>query len=159
MRKSLIKKAIKRSQKEYNREKKLCAKIYDDWADNEYNLLHNQFIWAVPYRPDREPNPSFLTLNKAIIYYNRKSKTYFLDIDAKYFMIETREDLADLLKLLDDIDIAFTEMMRDNYKDQVVLFDSFATRPLEGETLAEVYIKWKILFNGYKNYYIEKSLY
>ena len=73
-------------------------------------------------------------------------------------MIETREDLADLLKLLDDIDIAFTEMMHDNYKNQIVLFDSFATHPLEGETLTEVYIKWKILFNGYKDYYIEKAL-
>ena len=55
---------------------------YPDWKDDEFNCLDNKFIWGVKAKSDQSgKDPSFVTLNDLQIYYNRKSKIYFLDLD------------------------------------------------------------------------------
>lgn len=56
-----------------------CQKLYSDWKDNEFNCADNKFIWGVSYQP--EETPSFCTLNYIQVYYNRKFKIYYLDLD------------------------------------------------------------------------------
>ena len=156
MKQSEIKKALKRAQRQYKKEKKLCAKLYPDWKDNEYNMGFNHFIWGLPYYPDREPLASFNTANKAMIYYNRYHQVYYLDIDTKYYTIETKEELQDLIQFLDEIDTVLSREFCGT-KD-IIPFSDFTMGTLEGKTRGELYSKWKILYQGYKNYYIEKAL-
>ena len=60
-------------------QRKRCQKLYPDWKDDEFNCADNKFIWGISYNP--ECTPSFSTLNYIQIYYNRKFKIYYLDLD------------------------------------------------------------------------------
>ena len=75
-----MKHRIKKYLKEGRRVKKYCRKHYPDWVDNEYNCGFLKFIWGMTQNPDVEKEASFCTLNKAIFYYNRYYKRYYLDI-------------------------------------------------------------------------------
>ena len=64
------------------KEKQRCMQEYPDWKDDEFNCLDNKFIWGVKAKTDQSgKEPSFTTLNDIQIYYNRKSKLFFLDLD------------------------------------------------------------------------------
>ena len=73
----LLKNNTKKELNHIKREKKRCLKTYSDWEDDEYNCGPLKFIWAL----SSNLNPNFSTLNDLIVYYNRDSKKYLLDID------------------------------------------------------------------------------
>lgn len=62
-------------------EKERCSKNYPDWKDDEYNMGPLKFIFAVPVHCYEIP--SFCSLNKFIIYYNRDNGIYFADVDVE----------------------------------------------------------------------------
>lgn len=69
--------------KKYQAEKKKCAKLYPDWVDDDFNSLHNKFIWGIT--ADLDTNTSFATDNVICIYQNRKDKCYYFSIDIIQF--------------------------------------------------------------------------
>lgn len=87
-----LNRALKREIKKREKETKKFKKLYPDWEDDEYNCADNKFIWGIKSYDDiTECPPSFYTLNDIDIYYNRKSKLYFLDIETIY-QFDSRDD-------------------------------------------------------------------
>ena len=87
-----LNRALKREIKRRDKEVKRFKKLYADWEDDEYNCADNKFIWGIKSYDDMTENPpSFYTLNDIDIYYNRKSKLYFLDIETIY-QFDSRDD-------------------------------------------------------------------
>ena len=83
------------------KEKQRCMQEYPDWKDDEFNCLDNKFIWGVKAKTDQSgKEPSFTTLNDIQIYYNRKSKLFFLDLDISENYIK---NYTLLLSYLDDL--------------------------------------------------------
>ena len=67
----------KKRLKQLAKEKRKCAKLYPDWEDNEFNLLEKKYIWG----SDHGKDSSFLTWDDAYVYYDRRSRQYYLEID------------------------------------------------------------------------------
>lgn len=61
-------------------ERQRCAAAYPDWKNDEYNCLDNKFIFGITLDNPCQEN-SFNTVNDFMVYYNRKSKMYFYNID------------------------------------------------------------------------------
>lgn len=100
-----LNRAINREIKHHDKETKRLKKLYDDWEDDEYNCADNKFIWGIKSHDDITENPpSFYTLNDIDIYYNRKSKLYFLDIETIYKFDNRDDEKKYLNKLLDDFE-------------------------------------------------------
>ena len=91
-------KEIKRCKNIRVKNAKKYKKLYPDWEDNEYNCADNKFIFAV-VSPTETMQPSFYSLNDLLVYYNRGSKQYFLDIETSYDLIREfeKEYLKNLL--------------------------------------------------------------
>ena len=47
-------KLLKRESRHYKREKRRCKKLYWDWKDDEFNMLADHFIFAVPADKNEE---------------------------------------------------------------------------------------------------------
>ena len=92
-------------------EKESCSKKYPDWKDDEYNMGPLKFIFAVPVHCYEIP--SFCSLNKFIIYYNRDNGIYFADVDVE---VDSKDD-SDIYCQLNNILDEFKTFMSKEYKN------------------------------------------
>lgn len=122
------------------REKRKCKQLYPDWRDDEYNCLHNRFVWA--YTVD--PNPSFTTFNVAEIYYNRQTKLYYFSYDIDYF--SNPSILKAVLKAV------IEDYPQSNYELYVPMVVDIINFGLQASTFEELITKIKFLLTGIENY-------
>ena len=146
--------------KHYKKEKKYCKKAYSDWQDDEYNMLHNKFIWGYNSAGEK---PSFATWNDAYIYYNRITKKYYLEIDDSLLTL-TKDTIAarSVSGRLSEIEKAFRNFVLENSNGiesvKVELPTGYSrVFELEGEDVAELYAKFMIQLYGYNTYYYVKD--
>lgn len=90
--------------------------MYKDWEDNEFNYLDNKFIWA-KVADNSNTEPSFITLNDAIVYYNRESKEYVFDCDLSMFDCGDAESAQHMIEYLERIQDAFAAWYYENNYD------------------------------------------
>ena len=144
-------KELKRIGKHYKREQARCAKAYPDWLDDEFNMLDSQFIWG--YHSDPKVIPSFHTWNDAYIYFNRATKMYYMEVDTGFSGMKYDPDLArNELQRLSEIDEAFRNFLIEKGIPMRVNDFRLTGGALEGETLSELYIRFRIMLEGYKTY-------
>ena len=99
-------KYLKSQQKIYYKRKKMCKKMYADWEDNEYNELEHKFIWALTAK-GCNTTPSFMSLNDALVTYNRITKRYEFYVDITWFDYSDRDSAQKLITYLARIQEAF----------------------------------------------------
>jgi hypothetical protein len=153
-----IKQYLKREMRHYKRQMRRCKKQYPDWRDDEYNMLDNLFVWAVTENPEDQHSPSFSTLNKAEIYYNRATERYYMHIDTEHYDLtraDARESYAFLLhdiknKLRDHLTALNGNMTIDYKKFNIADIMDYG---LDGESLEEIYSKFSLLVMGVDKYY------
>ena len=92
-------------------EKERCAKEYSDWKDDEYNMGPLKFIFAIPVH--NYEIPSFCSLNKFIVYYNRDNGIYFADVDIE----AGPKNSSDIYWQLNNILDKFEEFISKEYKN------------------------------------------
>lgn len=153
-----IKQYLKREMRHYKRQMRRCKKQYPDWRDDEYNMLDNLFVWAVTENPEDQHNPSFSTLNKAEIYYNRATKRYYLHIDAEHFDLtrpDAREAYAFLLHDIKNKLRDYLTALNGNMTIELKIFNitDIIDYGLDGESLEEIYSKFSLLVMGVDKYY------
>ena len=130
-------------------ERERCKNTYPDWKDDKFNCLDNKFIFAIKSSEDHsDEEPSFHTLNDFTIYYNRKSKLYFLELD-----IPINYGLQ-----LDDMQDKFKAFILSNYSVEenclgspIKLSDIDITQGFDlfsAKTLQELYRKFKFFVSG-----------
>lgn len=121
-------------------QRKRCQKLYPDWKDDEFNCAENKFIWGISYNP--EHTPSFSTLNYIQVYYNRKFKIYYLDLDPEI-------DCENLKRAASRFEayVALEGLNRDKKLSiEEVGLDLFSAASLE-----DLLFKFKIFVLGYLN--------
>ena len=142
-------KMIKNALKQVKKEKKICEKLYPDWRDDDYNALHNYFIWGIT--DSGSTNASFATLNNVCIYYNRSNKKYFLDIDL------TGYDMDEKCRRLEEALCALHKHIFDS--NEVRKYTELTDDMLHSsdfymcDTIQEAYFKLRILTVGIENYW------
>lgn len=143
-------KSIKKELKLMRKENKRCAKLYPDWKDDEFNMGHNKFIWG--YNPYSNTPASFHTWNDAEIIYNRLTNTYNLKIDlfvgAAYNEEVARMELDRLMEIEEQFRIFLINNELDTHYNLFPIIDL----ALEAPTLEELYARFCILLDGYKQY-------
>lgn len=148
---ALISKELKRAGKDYKREKARCKKMYSDWQDNEFNMLDNLFIWG--YTPDANATPSFYTWDDVLVYFNRATKKYYMTIDTGFYGYAKEYD-AELarneLYRLTQIENAFRNFLGEKGENLYPGVFPLLDPALEGNTLGELYTKFRIMLNGYR---------
>ncbi len=151
-----LKQAFRADRKNYSRDKKRCKKIYPDWQDDEFNLLDHKFIWGIDLDHPEQPT-SFHSWNDAYVYFNRKDKFYYMEVDTTLFIAHyadedsqavVRTELDRLLK----IDEAFRIFLIENNLRMCAENLPFWSLDLKAETLTELYTRFRILLEGYKWY-------
>ena len=155
---ALISKELKRAGKDYKREKARCKKMYPDWEDNEFNMLDYRFIWA--YTPDANLTSSFYTWDDALVYFNRATKKYHMTIDTGFYGLNYDADLARTESdRLSQIDEAFRDFLIEKGLPMRADIFPFEDPALEADTLSELYVKFRIMIEGYKIYNNKRSYY
>lgn len=137
--------------RDLSREKARCARLYSDWRDDEFNMLDNFFIWG--YNVNKNVVPSFYSWDDAYIYYNRITKKYIMTIDTGFYDAEYSEELArGEVKRLVEIDFGFRDFLLKN--DLLIIEPVFPYNDptLEADTLPQLYFKFKIMLEGYKQF-------
>lgn len=149
---------IKREIKAHEKLNKKYKKLYPDWEDDEYNCADNKFIWGIKSFDDLTENPpSFYTLNDIDIYYNRKSKLYFLDIETIYQFdnrdIE-KQYLKNLLNLFEQYLLSLGGLEGYDYNVnkhprlyEFNLVDGYDL--FKSESLEDLYYKFKMFVKGF----------
>jgi hypothetical protein len=135
---NLLEKELQRTKEE----KRRCAELYSDWKDDKYNCGPNKFIWGLTV--DEKTAESFEDLTTVLVYYNRDTKNYFLQLD-----LEMIKDLgrAKLLMLFWLQGHAEKITRNDIYSvDSTVFNDGI---PFRAATLSELYLQFRIFVNGY----------
>ena len=149
---------IKRELRKMKREQKRCAKQYPDYVNNEYNMLDCKFIWGLTEDPKAAP-ASFYTYNKAQVYYNRRTKKYYMDIDTSFFQQTTKESIHHLIKYIQEIIAVFDQWMFNQYSDSIVpqisIEEWFEEPLLEAANLEQLWQK-VLVFSQYINLQNEK---
>ena len=156
-----IDKYIRKELKLAKKRKKECARLYPDWRDDEFNMLECKFIWGVTHDPLPDapaPIPSFATLNKAIVYYNRATEKYYMTIDDGFFDLQDKESKEHYLRYLGDIRSKFLAFIVDQDADGYVLkqpvkAEELGNYGLEGKTLEDVYFKFSVIIMGLEQLY------
>lgn len=152
-----IKQYLRREMRHYKRQQRRCKREYPDWRDDEYNCLDNLFVWALTERPEDQRNPSFYTLNKAEIYYNRANKTYYLQIDAGYFDLKHSDSRKAYAQFLHEICDALKEYLYhlngNGLELEVYNLAEIIDYGLSGDSLEEIYSKLYLLISGIDKYY------
>lgn len=150
-----LKRIIKQEFNYIKKEKKRCAKTYPDWRDDEYNMLADKFIWGIPEDPN--VTPSFSTLNKAIVYYDRDYSTYHLYIDAYKFNPDTAEGQQNMVRALQEIREALADFVFSFDEDKIIPYHSLTTDDVNAifmaDSLEALYCKFALLVNGFEAYY------
>ena len=143
-----IEKELARAYKDYSKEKERCKKSYPDWRDDQFNMLDDKFIWGYNENPKEEP--SFFSWDDAYVYFNRKNKTYYMEVNV---WIWESMDAQGVISRLSRIKEAFRNFLIENgYALDTEYPILFPVAGLEAETLTELYVKYKMLFSGYCKY-------
>ena len=140
------KRQIHKMFKKYQAEKKKCAKLYPDWVDDDFNSLHNKFIWGITEEGLTDAN--FTTNNVICVYYNRANHCYYFSIDitgtnAMSILKTSNTALHQLLAMDDRCNPSIFSII----EDAIMGGDYF-----QCATLTEVYTKIMILINGITYY-------
>ena len=134
---------IKKELERMNEEKKRCASLYSDWKDDKYNCGPNKFVWGITDK--EEIAESFEDITILMIYYNRDTKNYFLQLD-----FERIKDLCKLKSLmlfwLSDMPEGVGLSEQFNNMNKSIFNDGI---PFMAPTLSELYLQFKIFVNGY----------
>lgn len=143
-------KSIKKELKLMQKENKRYAKLYSDWKDDEFNMGHNKFIWG--YNSLSNVPASFCTWNEAEIIYNRLANTYKLNIDI--ILGSTYDKVIGKMELehLEEIKERFRIFLINNELDTHYNLFPITDLALEASTLEELYTRFCILLDGYKQY-------
>lgn len=135
---NLLEKELQKAEEE----KKRCAELYPDWKDDKYNCGPNKFIWGLT--EDEKIAESFEDLTIIMVYYNRDTKKYFLQLDLEMIKDLGRVKLLMLFWLQDHIE----KITRTNiYSIDKSLFNDGI--PFRASTLSELYLQFNIFVNGY----------
>ena len=144
-------KELRKIGKDMQREKARCVRLYPDWRDDEYNMLDNQFIWG--YNADPAVVPSFLSWDDAYVYYNRATKRYFMTVDTGFYNCNYTPDFGRTeLYRLTQIEKAFRNFLTEKGLPILAEIFPYNDPALEADTLSELYSKFYIMLQGYKNY-------
>lgn len=135
-------KVLKKELKTGKLEKRRCAKQYPDWKDDEFNCGPLKYIWGV----SDAKNPSFCTVNDMDIYYNRDNGLYFLDLDKTKEYPNTDSYLRYLEIIYDDFH-KYMDGKVDNSNPYKIDYSNL----FSGNSLTELYYKYKVYVNGIKN--------
>ena len=146
-----LRKEFKKIGRDYKREKARCAKLCPDWEDNEFNMLDNLFIWG--YNLDPKVTPSFHSWDDAYIYYNRATQKFYMTIDTGFYGCAYNEELARVeIGRLDGINEAFRNFLIEKGMSLKVEIFPLETLELEADDLSELYTKFNIMLDGYKQF-------
>ena len=136
------------------REKKLCRALYPDWRDDEFNMLHNKFIWG--YTPGTHTGtPSFDTWEDFYIYYNRVEKKYYFHVDTGIYRYIDQEAARYEVGRLSQIEKAFRNFLIEN---GVAIKTDLCFCDLEDQgasTLSDLYFKFKVFYKGYAKVFLD----
>ena len=151
-----LQKELKKIGHDYKREKARCARLYPDWEDDEFNMLDNLFIWG--YNVDPKTIPSFHSWDDAYIYFNRATKKYYMTIDTGFYGCNYDADLARAEDdRLSQIDEAFRDFLIEKGLPMRADIFPFEDPALEADTLSGLYVKFRIMLEGYKIYNLNKE--
>ena len=143
-----LRKELKKIGHDYKREKTRCARLYPDWCDDEFNMLDNLFIWG--YNTNPKATPSFCSWDDAYVYFNRQTKKYYMTIDTGFYGCDYNADLARIESdRLSQIDKAFRDFLIEKGLPIRADIFPFEDPALEADTLSELYVKFKIMIEGY----------
>lgn len=141
---------VKKILRDMKRERKRCAKEYPDWCDDEYNNLDDKFIWGCTSSTDNQPS-SFNHWDDAYVYYNRKTKKYYMVIDTGFYSDIYDEEVAqEEIDRLDRIESRFSKFLIQNHIPCVAYIFPFQNPALEADTLSELYVKLRVMIEGYR---------
>ena len=150
-----IKKELLRATRTLKREQRRCARLYPDWRDDEFNMLDYKFIWGFT-KGARTTIPSFYTWEDFYIYYNRADKRYYYHIDTGVYQYIDTEAAWHEVERLCEINEAFQDFLIENghlMRKNICCEDLHQ----EGaETLSELYVKFRVMCEGYK-WYVENK--
>lgn len=153
-----LRKELKKIGHDYKREKARCARLYSDWRDDEFNMLDNLFIWG--YNADPKVIPSFLSWDDAYIYFNRQTKKYYMTIDTGFYGCNYDAELARAESdRLSQIDEAFRDFLIEKGLPMRADIFPFEDPALEANTLSELYVKFRIMIEGYKIYNLRQEIF
>ena len=151
-----LRKELRKLGTDLKREKARCARLYPDWRDDEFNMLDNLFVWG--YNTNPNTIPSFHSWDDAYIYYNRQTKKYYMTIDTGFYGLRYDADLARVeVERLSQIDEAFRNFLIEKGLPMRADIFPFEDPALEAESLSELYIKFRIMIEGYKIYNLNKK--
>lgn len=146
---------LKKVNRDLKKSKARCRREYIDWEDDEFNMLDNKFIWG--YNVDPAKTPSFLSWDEAYVYFNRKTKKYYMVVDTTFYTKQLEVDQsaeaarAEIGRLFQIAD-AFRDFLIENNLRQRADFYSFQDSFLCADSLTELYTKFRIQLEGYKWY-------
>lgn len=129
-------------------------KIYTDNSDEDL-----EFIWGIKSWDDLTSSEANLyTMNDLDIVYDRKRNEYMLGIETVYLFADGNNGE---IKYLEHLLEKFTEFAREN--NYISSDDKFCLRciesvdPWRANTIAELYIRFKVFVQGYKSVVSELS--
>ena len=136
-------------------------KFKNTYADNadEGNNEDLEFIWGIKSWDDLTSSEANLyTMNDLDIVYDRKRNEYMLGIETVYLFADGNNGEIKYLECLLE---KFTEFVREN--NYISPDDKFCLRciesvdPWRANTIAELYIRFKVFVQGYKSVVSELS--
>ena len=133
---------IKKELEKINKEKERCASLYSDWKDDKYNCGPNKFVWGITDK--EEIAESFEDLTILMIYYNRDTKNYFLQLDLEKIKDLNRVKLLMMFWLCDMKERVALDSF--NKLDKSIFNDGIQ---FKAPTLSELYLQFRIFVNGY----------
>ena len=152
--KAKLNKETKEDLRRSKKEKKRCQKLYADWKDDEYNCGTLKYIWGIKSYDDlSETNKAnFYTLNDLDIYFNRDNKLYMLSLETIYSFETVADRINYLNRLLDTFrEYMVTNDLFDSNYDPFFLYRYNDGNIFAGNSITELYYKFKIFVTGYSN--------
>lgn len=144
-------KELRKMGRELRREKDRCAKLYPDWRDDEFNMLDNKFIWGTCQKLNAIP--SFCTWDDAYVYYNRATQKYYMTIDLGFYGLAYNAEIGRVaIKRLTKIKEDFETFLTKNEIPLDTRIFPFEDPALEADSLAELYTKFLVMYQGYTHY-------
>lgn len=149
-----LKKYIKRELRAMKRAKARCARTYPDWVDDEFNMLDNLFVWG--YNTNPNTVPSFCSWDDICIYYNRANKKYYMILDDGYYKSGDPERECQRLAAIDE---AFKDFLISQGQPMraSICFRDLVKEDEGAESLSELYVKFRVLYEGFKWYAMNKQ--
>lgn len=124
-------------------QRKRCQEQYPDWKNDEFNCADNKFIWGISSNPAQQA--SFCTLNLIQIYFNRKTKVYYLDLDLDSI---SEPELETTLKNLWNEFATIVDYNHQSCSKKLSLSE-MGMDLFSAESLEDLYFKFKVLTSGY----------